>query len=350
MKDLSASNECIVCGGYVMQKIASNECSRCGHSAKLDAPKIDYRALSGRNLNYKLLKRKVESRIQYCDKYLKSARSLLEVGSAEGDFINAVKERYQIEEVTGVEPSLDSLSIKTSCNIKVYSDIMAIDTDKTFEIITCFHVLEHVRDIIGFVREMVKRLTDNGYLVLEVPNKNGADWKFSDSNKEHIHRFTYGSLAIVAESLNLSVISMESGVFESYSYPDSLRLTARKSRSTHFQKMKLGEWKFESKVYVWGIGEIFCDNIQPYLNSMTIAGFIDKNPSDYKFEGYRVYKPEDIDYSNSSDYLFVVASDRHFNQIHEDLEKAGIQKEKIFTVNDFIELLYATYMSYINAL
>ena len=51
---------------------------------------------------------------------------------------------------------------------KVYEgDFNTIEFNKKYDVVTCYHVLEHIQDVNGFLNQ-VKKITDK-YLIIEVP-------------------------------------------------------------------------------------------------------------------------------------------------------------------------------------
>jgi len=96
--------------------------------------------------------------------------------------------------------------------IKSHTDVIALEDtsqvidrfeDGHFDVITLFHVLEHFAEPVEQLRKIRRLLTDEGMLVIEVPNH--ADWlpQISDAyfnfyyQPAHIYYFTVSSLADV---------------------------------------------------------------------------------------------------------------------------------------------------------
>ena len=96
--------------------------------------------------------------------------SLLDVGSGTGHFLNLARESY---EVTGTEISLKAINIAEELyGIELIHDKLAdIDFgDKRFDVITIFHVLEHVPDPGALIRRCHDLLEEGGVLIIAVPN------------------------------------------------------------------------------------------------------------------------------------------------------------------------------------
>ncbi|MAO82388.1 MAG: hypothetical protein CMH50_00680, partial [Myxococcales bacterium] len=110
-------------------------------------------------------------RSAFISSHVESGR-LLEVGCSYGHFLNCMKERGF--EVTGIEPSAESIGLAATHwgveNIHhgVFEDVNL--PSEGFELITFFHVLEHVRSPMTLLKRAHELLVDGGILYLEVPN------------------------------------------------------------------------------------------------------------------------------------------------------------------------------------
>ena len=93
-------------------------------------------------------------------------KTLLDVGCGNGSFIEHASKF--IAQVAGIEPHNRSREKLINKGYRIYSDILDIDSN-LFDIITCFHVLEHTDDPIEFLKNMKRLLKPGGIIFLEVP-------------------------------------------------------------------------------------------------------------------------------------------------------------------------------------
>jgi 2-polyprenyl-3-methyl-5-hydroxy-6-metoxy-1,4-benzoquinol methylase len=108
-------------------------------------------------------------------KYANGKRaSLLDYGCGTGFFLRKVKENGF--NIAGVEPSAIARSTAekiTTTEIKSRIE----DIKNQFDIITLWHVLEHVSNLNELITQLKERLTRNGTLLIAVPNHNSEDAK-----------------------------------------------------------------------------------------------------------------------------------------------------------------------------
>lgn len=98
--------------------------------------------------------------------YIKSSnkKTILDIGSANSDFLQLAKKKFKIAE--GVEPN-DKQRKQTSKYFKIYNNLNEVEN--SFDVITLFHVLEHVPNQIQFMDTINKKLNKNGMLYIEIP-------------------------------------------------------------------------------------------------------------------------------------------------------------------------------------
>ena len=106
-----------------------------------------------------------------------SARgSLLDYGCGTGDFLRQCERASW--SVTGVEPSERALKLAKTASVHVYREL---PENKIYDIITLWHVLEHVPDLNHIVEKLKGCLAENGTLFIAVPNMKSHDAKHYNS-------------------------------------------------------------------------------------------------------------------------------------------------------------------------
>lgn len=136
---------------------------------------------------------------------------LLDIGSGTGYFLSKMKTRKWI--VTGIEKSQPAREFaKEKFNINVQDSRYLYDIPcQTKDVITMWHVLEHMQYLNGVLEHIYKILHNDGIAVIALPNKDSFDaihygenwaaydvprhlWHFSPSDFEHLIRRHHFSL------------------------------------------------------------------------------------------------------------------------------------------------------------
>ncbi len=129
----------------------------------------------------------------------KSGR-VLDVGCGNGDFLLSLKRRGW--KVHGVEFSAEAAELARSRGIDVVHGELksAAFPDGFFDVVTLWHVAEHLPDPLAEFAEVRRILRDDGLFVLEVPNSDcltlrlcGTRWRPLDVPR-HLQHFTPATL------------------------------------------------------------------------------------------------------------------------------------------------------------
>lgn len=107
---------------------------------------------------------------------------LLDIGSGSGHFLKVANEKGF--NGMGIEPSEEARAFAHSKNgvrSVTQEDLFQIEK-KSFDVITMWHVLEHVYDLESYLKTINKILKNNGRLIIAVPNMNAYDSRHYKSN------------------------------------------------------------------------------------------------------------------------------------------------------------------------
>lgn len=111
-------------------------------------------------------------RIKKIHMYLNDTSKILEIGSATGNLLSALKDSGY-SELTGIEldKNYSQYSIE-ELGLNIYQKpLKEISFDEnSFDAILCFHVLEHFSGPLAFLKEVKRILRPSGTLIIEVPN------------------------------------------------------------------------------------------------------------------------------------------------------------------------------------
>ncbi len=105
-------------------------------------------------------------------KPLATSKSYLDFGCGSGQLLKAL--RYNAYNCAGVEKSYELRHyLKFEHGLKVFADIKDIK-EEWYDIITMFHVLEHLKDPKQTLKDLGKLLNPRGRILIETPNVNDA--------------------------------------------------------------------------------------------------------------------------------------------------------------------------------
>ncbi|OIP52117.1 MAG: methyltransferase [Flavobacteriaceae bacterium CG2_30_34_30] len=99
---------------------------------------------------------------------------LLDIGSGTGEFLLTAKQKKW--EVHGVEPNEGARKLSEKKGITVLKELHQV-TQNNFDVITLWHVLEHVPNLETYILQISKLLKPTGTLIVALPNFKSWDAK-----------------------------------------------------------------------------------------------------------------------------------------------------------------------------
>lgn len=142
------------------------------------------------------------------------AKSILDIGSGRGFMLYFLKKFFGYHTAIGTQIEAASLKFsREKLGLDIYGeDLLKLDLkEKQFDLVTIWHVLEHVRDPEAYIEMIYRLLNDNGRLVIEVPNFDSWTRRFSGKYwlgldlKYHLCFFNYASLSRLLQKHNFKV-------------------------------------------------------------------------------------------------------------------------------------------------
>ncbi|HEX7903581.1 MAG TPA: class I SAM-dependent methyltransferase [Chitinophagaceae bacterium] len=147
---------------------------------------------------------------------------LLDVGSGIGTFAHEMKQSGW--DVTGLEPDEDARNIAARLYPIELTDITQFYKlpAGSFDVITLWHVLEHVHDLQDYIQQLKRLLSEKGKLFIAVPNYTSKDataykecWAAYDVPR-HLYHFSPRAMQVLMERNGLKVEKHKAMWFDSF--------------------------------------------------------------------------------------------------------------------------------------
>ena len=117
-------------------------------------------------------KRALQHKLNLITSLKKDANNILDIGAGTGDFLKHIKSENR--SIFGIEPNKKARALASKKGINLEESI-ADFKGKTFDVITMWHVLEHVPNLDETIQKIEALLNPNGFLIIAVPNYNSFD-------------------------------------------------------------------------------------------------------------------------------------------------------------------------------
>jgi 2-polyprenyl-3-methyl-5-hydroxy-6-metoxy-1,4-benzoquinol methylase len=137
----------------------------------------------------------LQSKLSHINKLNKGAGKILDVGCGTGAFLETCRKGGW--SVMGMEPDPDARAISVQkLNVAIRSSLDELKGAGPFDIISLWHVLEHIPDLNQVIPQLRDLLAKEGTLLIAVPNSDSYDatyfkayWAAYDVPR-HLHHFT----------------------------------------------------------------------------------------------------------------------------------------------------------------
>lgn len=140
----------------------------------------------------------LKRKLKLINSFESSVKNILDVGAGTGDFLKVCEANSW--NVFGTEPDLGARRIAAKKGIILQEDLSKIKNQK-FDVITLWHVLEHVENLQEYIAELENLLSEKGRLIIAVPNHKSYDAKYYKQHwaafdvPRHLWHFSQTSIA-----------------------------------------------------------------------------------------------------------------------------------------------------------
>ncbi|GJQ05451.1 methyltransferase [Capnocytophaga canimorsus] len=166
-----------------------------------------------KNINFK-------SKIRIISKYKKQKIQLLDIGAGTGDFVLSCKKQMHWEAI-GIEPNEKARQLAEKKQIRLlenYDDLK----EKSFDVITLWHVLEHIPDLENEIQKINSLLKEDGILIVAVPNYKSWDaqhykqfWAAYDVPR-HLWHFSKTSIQKIFTQKGFQLLEIKPMLFDAF--------------------------------------------------------------------------------------------------------------------------------------
>lgn len=169
-----------------------------------------------------------------------SEKKLLDFGCGTGDFLKVAQANGW--DVTGIEPNQKARNLANNkCADAAFDTEYLNDLPPNeFDVITLWHVLEHLPDLQNQLHTLERLLTQNGTLVIAVPNYKSKDakhykkcWAAYDVPR-HLYHFSQKAISKLAVAHKMKVIKTKPMIFDAF----YVSLLSEKHKSGHMNPVK----------------------------------------------------------------------------------------------------------------
>ena len=164
----------------------------------------------------------LKKKLSLINSFSSEEKSLLDIGCGTGDFLKIAQQNSW--KVSGIEPNQEARKIansKTNSSVFDTSKLSELK-DNSFDVITLWHVLEHLPDLEKQIIEFKRLLKVKGRLIIAVPNYKSYDakhykqfWAGYDVPR-HLWHFNQESISKLVTKKALEVIEVKPMWFDAF--------------------------------------------------------------------------------------------------------------------------------------
>jgi len=227
----------IICQDYAatQESFALVKCAKCTLIFTNPRPDIDHigkyyqhdnyishtnKANNLTNFLYKLVRNyTLNEKIKLIKRYSKEKR-ILDFGCGAGLFADKLYKSHF--NVVGYEPSAEVDLTYLSKEITIHKNINQLKKENNFDLITAWHVLEHVHELQETIKTLKKLLNQKGIFIIAVPNIKSHDaqhyeehWAAYDVPR-HLYHFNQQSINSLMEKNKFKQIGIHPMKFDAF--------------------------------------------------------------------------------------------------------------------------------------
>ncbi len=161
----------------------------------------------------------LKQKVKLINSFDTEEKTILDIGAGTGDFLSVCKKNGW--KINGVEPSESARELASKKNIILENSVEKFQ-NKSFDVITLWHVLEHIPTLPEFIQTLKKLLKPNGVLIIAVPNYKSYDaklykefWAGYDVPR-HLWHFSQTSIQKLFSLVDMNVVKILPMKFDAF--------------------------------------------------------------------------------------------------------------------------------------
>lgn len=169
---------------------------------------------------------------------------ILDVGCGTGSFLESCQQEGW--EISGMEPDPDARSIAAEkLDATIQPNLQSLNVPESFDIITLWHVLEHIPNLNETILELYNLLTTNGTLLIAVPNSDSYDARYFGSFwaaydvPRHLHHFSPSTIEPLFKKNGFTLVGQRPMIFDAY-YISMLSTRYKSGKTNYLKSIQMG--------------------------------------------------------------------------------------------------------------
>lgn len=164
----------------------------------------------------------LKKKLKLINSFSSESKKLLDVGCGTGDFLQTASENNWT--VSGIEPNKQARKFaneKTNDSVFEIEQLLKYE-ESSFDVITLWHVLEHLPNLENHLKVFKKLLKSNGTLIIAVPNYKSYDAKYykqfwaAYDVPRHLWHFNKTSISKLVSKQHMKVIKVKPMWFDAF--------------------------------------------------------------------------------------------------------------------------------------